>query len=188
MLIKIALIILVALVALGLFLDWKNRYRIQVRFDEQRNREPFNENPKARKLFLNNEVQLDALTNGDFLTNYRVIQEYGDEKNHIFLEKISSVCVHFKSKPLLLTLGIIALMGTIFAFLSDFDGALAFVSFLTALFLFIAYFASRQYVISIIPDGGKAIYIVVKGLSSSRIADYIFNIQEAKLERCANLA
>ena len=187
MLIKILLIILVVLVALGLFLDWKNRFRIQVRVDEQRNRETFNENPKARKLFLKNEVQLDALTNGDFLTNYRVIQEYGDDKNHIFLEKISSVSVHFKNKPLILTLGIIALMGTIFAFISDFDGALAFVSFLVALFLFIAYFASRKYVISINPDGGKPIDIMVKGLSNSRISEYIFNIQEAKLDRCAYL-
>ena len=66
-------------------------------------------------IFLENEVKLDSLTQSVQLTNYRITKEYGDSyKMSIFLEKISSIEMHYQRKPLLLLLGIVSLIAGVF--------------------------------------------------------------------------
>ena len=135
-------------------------------------------------ILLENEVKLDALTDVQ-LTNWRILQEYssvgGSYKNSIFLEKISSVEVHYKSKPLYLILGVIVFIYGIWAFHEE-DGLSVLCLFISAS-LVVAYFLTRKHVVSITPDGGSRINIVVKGADESHIERFITNIQEAKLAK-----
>jgi len=146
----------------------------------------------GKTTLLKNEIKLDALTNQDQLTNLRITQEYSDffgaaYKNSIFLEKISSVEVHFKSKPIYLVLGVIIFILGIWA-KSEFreDSAFTFGLIVSVVFI-VAFFLTRKHVISVTPDGGKSIDITVKGVGETRIEEYITNIQEAKLARVANI-
>ena len=131
--------------------------------------------------FLENEVKLDSLTQSDMLTNYRIMLESGNSyKISIFLEKISSIMMHYKSKPLLLILGIIAFIAGIFVIQSDdWQGGGIFV-LIVGIALIIAYFLTRKHVITISPDGGKDLDIEVKMVSHERIEEFITKIQEAK--------
>ena len=134
---------------------------------------------------LENEVKLDSLTNQDQLTNVRISQEYSDflgasYKNSIFLEKISSVEAHYKSKPILLILaGIAFVLGIWGQSETRESGVFIFGLFLSIIFI-IAFFLTRKHTVSIKPDGGSSIDIVVKGIGEARIEEYITNIQEAK--------
>ena len=140
-------------------------------------------------ILLENEVKLDALTNKDQLTSLRVLLEYsnfgGSYRNSIFLEKISSIEVHYKSKPVYIILAVIVFILGIWA-QSEIrrDGEVALIACLFVSILFIvAFFLTRKYTVSITPDGGKSIDIEAKGLSEERIEQFIANIQEAKLAR-----
>ena len=131
---------------------------------------------------LENEVQLDAL-HSVRLSNYRITQEFGSSyKISIFLEKISSVVVLYKSKPLLLLLGLI-LIAAGFYFLDqsdDIEQIMGGVSLGVGVILIIAFFVTRKHVLTISPDGGMSLDASVKGVSNERIEEFITKIQEAK--------
>jgi len=142
--------------------------------------------------YLGNEVKLDALTDQDQLTNLRITQGYNaflkaSYKNSIFLENISSIEVRFKSKILYLISGLVFLILSIYS-IAERAGWLSVLSFIVGATFIAIFFFTRKHVISITPDGGKSIDITVKGISKSRIEEYITNINEAKLARTANIS
>ena len=131
---------------------------------------------------LKDEVKLDSLTNSVLLTNYRILKEHGDKyKISIFLEKISSIEMHYKSKILYLILGIIACIAGL---IMQGEGAEAGLPLLVVgIVLVIAFFLTRKHVITVSPDGGKSLDIEVKGISSERVEEFLTNVQEAKLNK-----
>jgi len=149
-------------------------------------------NNKNNMTHLENEVKLDALTNQDQLTNLRIAQEYSDflgasYKNSIFLEKISSVEVRFKSKPLYLILGIVSFIAGI-SLMSNYNTReIGNALLIIGIVLIVIFFFTRKHVVSITPDGGNSIDITAKGVNESRIEEYLTNIHEAKFARTSNI-
>ena len=132
---------------------------------------------------LRDEVKLDSLTDSVLLTNYRIMEEHGDKyKFSIFLEKISSIEMRYKSKLLLLILGIIVGIAGMMGMSMEGPGAGAPL-LLVGIFLVIAFFLTRKHVITVSPDGGKNLDIEVTGISSERVEQFLTNVQAAKLDK-----
>jgi uncharacterized membrane protein (Fun14 family) len=128
---------------------------------------------------LENEEKLDYLGNSVLLTNYRVLNEHGDKyKISIFLEKISSIVVHFKQNIFVLIAGIISLIVGLAG--ANYDLSILIV---VGIVLIAVWWFTRKFVITISPDGGKDLDIEVKNTSSDRIEDFITKIQEAKQKK-----
>ena len=128
---------------------------------------------------LSGEVILDSLTESVLLTNYRIMKEHGNSyKISIFLEKISSIVMHYKIKPLLLFFGIICFIvgGVLF----DYNEALGILSLIVGIILIIAFYLTCKHVLVISPDGGMKLEIEVKRTSRERIEEFLTIIQEAK--------
>jgi hypothetical protein len=54
--------------------------------------------------------------------------------------------------------------------------------------IFIAiWWFSRKHIVSISSDGGSTLNILAKGMSDSKIDDFITSVQEAKLKRMSQL-
>ena len=134
---------------------------------------------------LEDEVKLDSLKDSVVLTNYRIMQEIGKSyKISIFLEKISSVVVSYKSKPLFLIFGIFFLLAgyVVNTQLYYYKGE-GILSLIVGVIFILLFFFSRKHVLSISPDGGKSLDFGVKWTKKERIEDFITKIQKAQLAR-----
>lgn len=138
---------------------------------------------------LTNEHEI-RVSNGNrvVLTNMRLHMSDKDwgysYSNTIFLEDIGSIETKYKSNVILLVLAAAALLAGIGASANSYDsssGSTLF--FVTAIFLFLIYWFSRRHIVSITPNGGKAINFVVSKLGSKQTEDFIDDLQAAKLQR-----
>ncbi len=59
--------------------------------------------------------------------------------------------------------------------------------FIIATVLFLLYWFTRRHVISITPDGGKAINFVVSSMSTEQIEDFVNKVQLAKVHRISQI-
>ena len=134
--------------------------------------------------FLKDEVKLDTLTDSVVLTNQRIVRDHGDKcKDFIFLEKISSIEMHYKNNLLLLIVGVIIFFtGIIFAAISHIP-ELGWFFLILGLGCIIAFIVTRHHVIIVSPDGGKSFKFEVSGVSSDRIDEFLTNVQAAKLDK-----
>jgi len=131
--------------------------------------------------FLENEEQLDTLSN-TVLTNYRILKEEENSyKISIFLEKISSIEMHYKQKIYLILLGICSVFGGLY--IAQGEEMIITAGIILGVVFIIAYFVTRKHVITITPDGGKNLDIEVQGVKNERIEEFITNIQKAKQEK-----
>jgi hypothetical protein len=104
--------------------------------------------------------------------------------NTIFLEDISSVEVKYDSHIIFLILaGLAAIVGIGTLTNSFGNNEQSILFFIVAAFLFLLYWFTRQHIISIIPNGGKAIKFVVNNMRSDQIIEFVDNVQAAKLQR-----
>lgn len=124
------------------------------------------------------------------LTNYRITKRdeiWGKSyKISIFLEDISSIEVHFKSHIVLLIIGVLMLLAGLG--MSIEAGPIVSVGSIVVGGIFIAiWWFSRKHIVSISSDGGSTLNILAKGMSDSKIDDFITSVQEAKLKRMSQL-
>lgn len=142
------------------------------------------------KLLQNEEKLITSDEDRMILTNYRITKR--DEiwgKSHkisIFLEDISSIEVHFKSNIVFLIIGILlALAGLV---MSSQGGGESSIGGLVIGGIFVAiWWFSRKHIVSIASNGGSSLNILVKGMSDSKIEDFITSVQDAKLNRINQL-
>jgi hypothetical protein len=124
------------------------------------------------------------------LTNYRITKQdeiWGKSyKISIFLEDISSIEVHFKSHIVLLIIGVLMVLAGLG--MSIEAGPIVSVGSIVVGGIFIAiWWFSRKHIVSIFSDGGSTLNILAKGMSDSKIDDFITSVQEAKLKRMSQL-
>ncbi len=98
------------------------------------------------------------------------------------LEKISSIEIHYKSKVLLLIVGIILGIAGLFVGINNEGMAMVLGFVLSGLFILI-YLLTRKYVISIASDGGANINFQTKGMKREFLLDFINKIEKAKNEK-----
>lgn len=102
----------------------------------------------------------------------------------IMLEKISSIEVRYHSWVIILTLGILSILGGIYLMSAggpDKDHANIF--FLTGIIMIVVFLLTRQHVITIKPDGGARINFSTRGMSRDTVLDFIDKVEKAKSEK-----
>lgn len=115
------------------------------------------------------------------LTNYRVkYDSQGNGKSKfvsITLESVSSCGLITRSRPALLVLAAIALVGALAQHDSVIRNGLFFVGFILA----VAYFWARSGVITVSSNGGEGIVVPADGMSRDAIVVFLEAVMEAKL-------
>jgi len=115
-------------------------------------------------------------------------KEWGHSYNiTIFLEDISSIEVKYSSLIIALIIAIIAgLFGLMYLVNSQnsYGGPnFQVISFIISAFFFIIYMVSRTHLVSISSNGGKPLNFKVNGMKKDIIEDFIYKVQEAKIQR-----
>lgn len=145
------------------------------------------------KLLTNEQEITSSNENKIVLTNYRVTlnERYGgvDTTIIIFLENISSLEMHKKTNPLFLLLGILGLIiGIFLSFNGEFRGAPIVAFSLIAGLVFLGlYWFSRRHLVSIKSNGGTALEFEIAKMSQVDVEEFLFKVQEAKLQRANSL-
>lgn len=144
------------------------------------------------KLF-DGEQKITTSTNV-MLTNYRVSvtsKEWWGESYtiYLFLEDISSIQILFKSTITLLLLGCgFFLAGLLLSLQSSGYGSPSPTPlFVFGIILVAIWWFSKRHIISVTPDGGKALEIMIKNLPSTDIEKFLHDLQEAKFHRLNDL-
>jgi len=134
-------------------------------------------------LLPNEEKLITSDNNNIVLTNYRIQMtdsEWGQSFSiSIFLENISSIEIKYKSSIILLILGAISAIASIY--LKNPEG------FIICAILFAAYWFTRKHIISISSDGGSSLTFLVQGMDDEKINDFVHNVSLAKQTRVNQL-
>lgn len=137
-------------------------------------------------LFPGEELLVRSNNERIILTTHRIelsSKEWGTSyRNTIFLEDISSIEIRYTSFILALLLGILLITGGLIwssqAEITPFN-----VSSIAGGFSILVYFLSRRHVVSISPNGGRAINFEIGSMSNLDLEEFIDKIQLAKLAR-----
>ena len=109
--------------------------------------------------------------------------------NSIFLEDISSVEVHYKSKIWLLIIGIIIVFaGFIFGTNIHNGEQIIMIGILVGGIFIANWWFSRKHTLTISPNGGRCLDVVFKVGSDENVESFATNLQEAKLKRVNTLS
>jgi hypothetical protein len=142
------------------------------------------------KLLPNEEMLITSNENKIILTNHRIQMTnsvWGQSFTvSIFLEKISSIEIKYKSNILLIILGAICVLGGFYIAGRGGEGMIGGLIF-GGFFLAIWWF-TRQHIISISSDGGASLNFVMKGMGDEEINDFVHNVSLAKQTRVNQLA
>jgi hypothetical protein len=121
------------------------------------------------------------------LTNYRVRfdQAARGASNYITicLDSVASCGLVTKSRPLLLVLAAIIVIGGV----AQNDSGLKVMSILAAIILVGAFFVTRKAVIAISSNGGEQIIVPVKGMSRDEIIAFLEMLDDARLKLTGSL-
>lgn len=112
------------------------------------------------------------LNNRDWGSSYRIV---------VFLEDISSIEVKYSSLFIALIVGIFLIIGGFS--LPDLSSDYTRIFVGVGIFLVFIWILSRRHVVSITPDGGKAVNFEIGRMSSEEVDDFIHKVQLAKLAR-----
>lgn len=136
-------------------------------------------------LLANEQTILTSNENRVTLTNLRLNISTKEWKNTIFLEDISSIEVRSKSNFIFLTLGILVLLFAVGLTINGTteNSSANWLAYPISLLMFFLYFRTKENIISITPNGGKAIHISVRKINNEQTEDFIEKIQVAKVER-----
>jgi hypothetical protein len=142
------------------------------------------------KLLTNEHILVSSDKEKVILTNQRIQlnnRSWGQAYSiNIFLEDISSVETKYRSYLILVLLGLISVAGGVY--LAEIEGSESlYVGFALGGFFLLVWWLTRTNVISITPNGGSSLNFVVKGMSDDKIADFVFNVSQAKLDRVNQL-
>lgn len=129
------------------------------------------------------------------LTNKRIrhnVKASGSEKiTSLFLENIQSISVHYKSKPLVLLLGIVSLTGSLLLIAAnenrDEVSPLFVLGALIGLVLIGYYLITRKHFLTI-SSAAASINIMIKGENSKSLVNYIDLLEETICRRKSELA
>jgi hypothetical protein len=134
------------------------------------------------KLLQNEQELMSSVGKKVILTNYRISQK--DEltgKSYsisIFLEDISSIENQYKSSPVFLIIAAIALLGGFAT-----GGSIMLLGLVASLILVAMWWFSRKHIITIKPNGGSSLNILVEKIKKSEVENFVYNIVKAKSER-----
>ena len=139
-------------------------------------------------LLTNEHIILNSNENKVILTNMRLhmSDKAGGQlyRNTIFLEDISSVEVRYKNNIIFLILSGIVLLGWLQQSANNYNTNGQGTSFLAiAVISFLLYLFTRQQIISVTPNGGKAISFAVSNMATEQVEYFIDKVQIAKAER-----
>ena len=125
------------------------------------------------------------------LTNIRIRHKIGGSSKSkltsIFLEKISSIDVTYKSNPILVGLALVAFLIGGVGVIDDQPSDIVAITFLVGLLLIILYRVFLRHIISIKSDGGSRIEFQIKGMKNAQVHDFVNAVEEAKNNRIKNL-
>lgn len=143
-------------------------------------------------LLANEQTITSSNENKVILTNLRLQtkdKDWGQSySNTIFLEDISSIEVRYKSNIIFLILAGLALLMWAAQSMNSFSsGGQSTFAFVIAVVFALLYWFTRRHVISVTPDGGKAINFVVSNMGTQQIEDFVDKVQVAKMERITQL-
>ena len=136
-------------------------------------------------LLANEQTILTSNENSVTLTNLRLNISTKEWKNTIFLEDISSIEVKSKSNFIFIILGILALLFAVGSTINATteNNSANWLAYPISLLMFLLYFFTKENIISITPNGGKAIHISIRKIKNEQTEHFIEKIQVAKVER-----
>ena len=133
------------------------------------------------KLLADEKVIMSSDEDIVVLTNYRVCynEVVGGASKYIgiTLDAVASCAFVTKSRPLILALAIIAVLG---GFLIGQKDSVV-LGFVLGAILAVVYFITRRAVLQISSNGGEHIVVPAKGLGRTKILDFLRTVEEAKL-------
>lgn len=125
------------------------------------------------------------------LTNFRLL--YNDSTwgsghiSSIMLEKISSVEIHHKGRPVFIILALITLLAFVALAAAEEIYPDAFPAYLVIAGVFLLiYFFTRNSVVTITSDGGSKINFSAQKIGKKSLLEFMNQIDLAKLKRLAN--
>ncbi|HUM50357.1 MAG TPA: hypothetical protein PK431_01030 [Chitinophagales bacterium] len=124
------------------------------------------------------------------ITNFRIVQEemkFGSEY-HISInhEDISSIEMGYKSKPILLIIGITACLSSfVSVHTAGFAGVI--MSMMLGIILIAAWWFTRKYAVSVKPNGGTSLDCLFDASSNNAIQTFLTILEQAKLDRVNHL-
>ena len=137
------------------------------------------------------ELISQSANNVVILTTHRIrYNATNSAQSHLvsmMLEKVSSCESRYQSWPVLLVLGVLAVLLGGFSLFQFGGQQMAAPAIAVGFVLVVAYFASRKHVISISSDGGSRIGFETKGLKREAVVSFINGIEKAKTERVERL-
>ncbi len=134
-------------------------------------------------LFNDEEILSESLKGNVTLTNYRIRHENskssGGFVTSIFLNKISSVEINYKSNPIYIVLALLGATASILLASERLnETALATLAFAVVSFIF--FLISRRQLLIVASDGGSKINVEIKGTKKQIILDFMNKIEHAK--------
>ena len=120
------------------------------------------------------------------LTNLRI--RYSDDvwgKSHVIsllLEKVSSVEIHYRSKPILLVLGILSVIVGVFLESNGAEGSIAVFGVIGFVFILLHIF-SRKHFMTISSEGGSKINFHIKRMKHSKVLTFVNQLEGAIINR-----
>jgi hypothetical protein len=142
---------------------------------------------------LPNEEKI-VTSNGDkiILTDHRIQMTdrlWGQSYTiSIFLEDISSIEIKYRSRILLLVLGVASVLAGFFlAGQHRMNDEMISGLILGAIF-FVIWWFTRKHIISISSNGGAKLHFIVQGMSDEKVNDFVYKLSVAKQTRVNQLS
>lgn len=139
------------------------------------------------KILDNEKVILTSNNDKVILTDHRIhmkVKDWGiDYSIGIFLEDISSIEVKYKSNLILLLVGILSIVGSMFYGLSENQSDIMVLGLILGLILLGLWWFSRQHIVSISPNGGEKLNFSIQGFDAEKVEDFVWKVSKAKAER-----
>lgn len=137
------------------------------------------------KLLPNEEKLITSNGEKVILTNHRIQMDdssWGKSFTiSIFLEDISSIEIKYKSNLIFIILGVPFILAGVV--LSKIAGEMFGLGLVIGLILIALWFFSRKHVISISSNGGSVMNFLIKGMSDENVAEFVYNVSQAKQTR-----
>ena len=128
------------------------------------------------------------------LTSHRVSmneKEFGRSYNiTIFLEDLSSVEAKYHANVSLMIIACIAAIFFIFTLVgarTDINNSVQIISAILAIIFFLAYWFSRQHIVSISSNGGRSLNFRINGSYDEQVEHFIDKVLLAKAQRTSDL-
>lgn len=138
-------------------------------------------------LIVDEELILSSNDDNIVLTNQRIemnTKEWGKSYSiGIFLEDISSIEIKYQSNPILLALAAIVFIGGF-----SIGREQSIFAIIISLIIIAIWYFTKKHVISISSKGGAVMRILIQRMGNQKIAEFLFEIKNAKAKRAILLS